>query len=112
MNQLLFQSGALREPIAVSIAVVLGFILIYTSGINPRTKTTAIAFPLAISSLRYGGDDGIKNKVSFCFVSLRSNSCGANRVTFCFIVLLSFIRFAQTQFYGLCGGFTLIRKNF
>jgi len=40
-----------QELIAVPIAVGLGFIGIKHSGINPRTKTTAIAFPLAISSL-------------------------------------------------------------
>ncbi|MCR8660147.1 hypothetical protein [Paenibacillus endoradicis] len=44
--------ATLRELIAVTIAVGLGFIGINNSGINPRTKTTAIAFPLAISSLR------------------------------------------------------------
>ncbi|MCR8659541.1 hypothetical protein [Paenibacillus endoradicis] len=44
---------SLQEPIAVPIAVVLGFIVISISCKNPRTKTNAIAFPLAISSFRY-----------------------------------------------------------
>ncbi|MCR8657116.1 hypothetical protein [Paenibacillus endoradicis] len=74
-NQLLFQSGIAPRTNRCSNRRWPRIYFNSNSGINPRTKTTAIAFLLAISSLRY--DELGKKAIS----SLRYDEVGKKAIS-------------------------------